>query len=266
VSGHQIVLTFPPLGRDLLAAFAAIASAMPDGLSPEAVQRLGWNPADAFGIDPQDYDDPSLPWLSPAELGVSRSEEHGYGLQGEPQRVGHRRDLLALAGQLAAGAAFGGLALVWRWRPGQAEVFPDSWHGDPAYFQWNVWRETPTATGVELMIDFPQSSVPRTPPFGAWLVAFVAGVLRALDAPAGAEPERRCGLYAPLDLPALVARLHDGQAFAYEFGRFIAISPALIGWRELLAGERRARDAGHHVKTRLVDEAGHFFLLPAWVG
>ncbi|MCU0685345.1 MAG: hypothetical protein MUF34_24415 [Polyangiaceae bacterium] len=91
-------------------------------------------------------------------------------------------------------------------------------------------------------------------------------MLRALDAPAGAEPERRCGLYAPLDLPALVARLHDGQAFAYEFGRFIAISPALIGWRDLLAGERRARDAGHHVKTRLVDEAGHFFLLPAWVG
>jgi hypothetical protein len=266
VSGHQIVLSFPPSGRGLLATFEAIASAMADGLSPEAVQRLGWDPSYAFGIDPQDYDDPSLPWLNPEELGLSRSEDHGYGLRGEPVRVGRRREMLELASRLATGAAFGGLALVWRWRPGQEELFPDSNYGDPAYFQWNVWREAPDALGLELMIDFRQSWVPRTAPFGAWFVAFIAGALRALGADACAEPERRGGLYAPLDVPALVTQLRDGAAFTREFGRLAAVSPALVRRSELASAERRARDAGHNVRVRVVDKAGLFFLLPAWVG
>jgi hypothetical protein len=48
--------------------------------------------------------------------------------------------------------------------------------------------------------------VPRTAPFGAWLVAFVAGALRALCAPAGAEPERRCGL-SPATIAFVAAML-----------------------------------------------------------
>jgi hypothetical protein len=266
VSGHQFVLSFPPSELGLPAALEAVASAMLDGLSPAIVQRLGWDPTYAFGIDPQDYDDPTLPWLNPEELGVARSEDHGYGLRGEPVRVGRRREMLEAAREIASSAGFSGLALVWRWRPGQGELFPDSNHGDPAYVQWNVWRETPSTIGLELMVDSPQSWVPRTAPFGAWLVAFLAGALRSLGAPACAEPERRSGLYAPLDLPALLESLRDGRAFAAEFGRLVAISSTLVGRHELAAGEQRARDEGRDVRVRVVEKAGHFFLLPAWVG
>lgn len=266
MSGAQLILAFPPRPGGAIEAARAIAAAMSDEMSEERVARLGWDPRSAFGIDPQDYEDPDLPWLRPEDLGVQRSEDHGYGLRGEPVRIDRDGGLLPLAEQMIAEPAFSGIALLWRWRTGQRRLFPDSGWGDPAYFQWNVWREDPTSTGIELMIDFPQSWIPRTAPFGDWFVGFVASSLRALGVGACAEPLRRSGLYATLDVPALVASLRDGTAFQREHGRFVAITRELVAPAELRASERRARDSGFDVKTRLIERAGILAMIPGRIG